>query len=65
MHAGDALVSDTSSLERKVTHRATGIQHAVKFLDLGLFETEESLEQLRQEIFIMCQSDHPSVVHLE
>jgi len=32
---------------------------------LGLLETDESLEQLRQEIFIMCQLDHPNIVRLE
>ena len=58
-------MTGVSGLVRKVTHRATGIQYAVKCLDLGLLETEESLEQLRQEIFIMCQLDHPGVVRLE
>ena len=65
VHSGDILGSGVSGLVRKVTHRATGIQYAVKCLDLGLLETEESLEQLRQEIFIMCQLDHPGVVRLE
>jgi len=65
VHTGDILGSGVSGLVRKVTHRATGIQYAVKCLDLGLLETEESLEQLRQEIFIMCQLDHPGVVRLE
>jgi calcium-dependent protein kinase len=34
----------------------------VKCLDLSLLETEESLEQLRDEIAIMCQLDHPNIV---
>merc|ERR1712232_131283 len=38
---------------------------AVKCLDLNLLETEESLEQLRQEIFIMRELDHPNIVRLE
>ena len=65
MNAGDTLGSSLSGLVCKVTHRATGVQHAVKCLYLGLLETEEHLEQLRQEIFIMCQLDHPGIVRLE
>jgi calcium-dependent protein kinase len=48
-----------------VTHKATGVKYAVKCLDLGLVETEEGLQQLREEIFIMCQLDHPNIVRLE
>ena len=65
MNAGDTLGSSLSGLVCKVTHRATGVQHAVKCLCLGLLETEEHLEQLRQEIFIMFQLYHPGVVRLE
>ena len=50
---------------RLVTHKATGVKYAVKCLDLGLVETEEGLHQLREEIFIMCQLDHPNIVRLE
>ena len=38
---------------------------AVKALDLGLLDTEKALAQLRAEIFIMCQLDHPNIVRLE
>ena len=48
-----------------VTHKATKVKYAVKVLDLGLVETEEGLQQLREEIFIMCQLDHPNIVRLE
>jgi calcium-dependent protein kinase len=48
-----------------VTHKATGVQYAVKCLDLGLVGTKEGLAQLREEIFIMCQLDHPNIVRLE
>ena len=34
-------------------------------LDLGLVDTAEGLKQLREEIFIMCQLDHPNIVRLE
>ena len=48
-----------------ITHRATGIKYAVKCLDLGLINTPQSLLQLRNEIFIMCQLDHPNVMRIE
>ncbi len=57
--------SGISGLVRLVTHRATGLKYAVKCLDLGLVDTEEGLQQLREEIYIMCQLDHPNIVRLE
>jgi calcium-dependent protein kinase len=48
-----------------ITHRATGIKYAVKCLDISLINTPESLLQLRNEIFIMCQLDHPNVMRIE
>ena len=65
VHAGEILGSGVSGLVRRVTHVATGIEYAVKCLDLGLLNTEEGLEYLRQEIFIMCQLDHPNILRLE
>jgi len=65
VHDGPVLGSGISGLVRLVTHKATGIKYAVKCLDLGLVETEEQLLQLREEIFIMCQLDHPNIVRLE
>ena len=62
---GAVLGSGVSGLVRLVTHRATGVQYAVKCLDLGLVGTKEGLAQLREEIFIMCQLDHPNIVRLE
>jgi calcium-dependent protein kinase len=37
----------------------------VKILNLGLLESEEVLEALREEIFTMCQLDHPNILRLE
>lgn len=54
-----------SGTVRMITHRATGINYAVKCLDLSLINTPESLLQLRNEIFIMCQLDHPNVMRIE
>jgi len=65
VHNGPVLGSGISGLVRLVTHKATGLKYAVKVLDLGLVDTSEGLRQLREEIFIMCQLDHPNIVRLE
>ena len=65
VHNGPILGSGVSGMVRLVTHKATGLQYAVKCLDLGLVGTKEGLAQLREEIFIMCQLDHPNIVRLE
>ena len=64
VQTGEILGSGISGTVRLCTHRATGIKYAVKCLDLGLIDNPESLEQLRQEIYIMCQLDHPNIVRL-
>jgi hypothetical protein len=61
VHSGPVLGSGISGLVRCVTHKTTGVQYAVKCLDLGLVDTAEGLRQLREEIFIMCQLDHPNI----
>jgi hypothetical protein len=65
IHNGPVLGSGISGLVRLVTHKATGVKYAVKCLDLGLVDSAEGLQQLREEIFIMCQLDHPNIVRLE
>eukprot|EP00559_Dactyliosolen_fragilissimus_P001889 CAMPEP_0184864870 /NCGR_PEP_ID=MMETSP0580-20130426/16155_1 /TAXON_ID=1118495 /ORGANISM="Dactyliosolen fragilissimus" /LENGTH=1062 /DNA_ID=CAMNT_0027363801 /DNA_START=83 /DNA_END=3271 /DNA_ORIENTATION=+ len=65
VHDGNVLGSGVSGLVRLCVHKATGAKYAVKCLDLGLVETEEGLQQLREEIAIMCQLDHPNIVRLE
>lgn len=55
VHSGPVLGSGISGLVRLVTHKATGHKYAVKVLDLGLVDNTEGLQQLREEIFIMCQ----------
>jgi calcium-dependent protein kinase len=59
------LGSGVSGIVRLVTHRETGINYAVKCLDIGLVDSVEGLRQLRNEIFIMCQLDHPNIVRIE
>eukprot|EP00536_Pseudo-nitzschia_multiseries_P003678 jgi/Psemu1/186447/e_gw1.58.97.1 len=65
VHTGPILGSGVSGIVRKVSHKKTGVEYAVKALDLKWVETKEGLEQLREEIFIMCQLDHPNIVRLE
>ncbi len=65
VHDGEILGSGISGVVRLVTHRDTGIKFAVKILDLGLIKSDAVLEQLRDEIFIMLQLDHPHIVRLE
>jgi len=65
VHNGPVLGSGISGLVRLVTHKATGIKYAVKVLDLGLVESSEGLSQLREEILILSQLDHPNIVRLE
>jgi Protein kinase domain len=65
VHSGPVLGSGISGLVRLVTHKATGLKYAVKVLDLRMVVTEDGLRQLREEIFIMCQLDHPNIVRLE
>lgn len=71
VHDGPELGSGISGIVRMVTHKATGIQYAVKKLDLGQAiqgttgDSRGVLQQLRDEIAIMCQLDHPNVVRLE
>jgi calcium-dependent protein kinase len=65
VHTGRVLGSGVSGIVRLVTHKMTGVKYAVKCLDLGLITSAEGLQQLRQEIYIMCQLDHPNIVRLE
>lgn len=65
VHDGPVLGSGISGLVRLATHKATELKYAVKCLDLGLVDNEEGLQQLREEIYIMCQLDHPNIVRLE
>lgn len=65
VHDGTVLGSGISGIVRLVTHNATGLQYAVKCLELQLIETEDDLQQLYEEIYIMCQLDHPNIVRLE
>jgi len=59
------LGSGISGVVRLFTHKTTGVEYGVKSLDLDLVAAEEGRQQLREEITIMCQLDHPNIIHLE
>lgn len=65
VHDGPVLGSGISGIVRLVKHRGTQVEYAVKCLDLALIDSEEGLKQLKEEIYIMCQLDHPNIVRLE
>jgi len=62
---GNILGKGAFGTVRVVTHRTTGVKYAVKCLDIGSIDTVDGLRQLRNEIFIMCQLDHPNIVRIE
>ena len=63
---GEILGTGISGTVRQIIHRTTGIKYAVKCMDLSLIQhTPEALLQLRNEIYIMCQLDHPNVMRIE
>jgi hypothetical protein len=55
VHDGQVLGSGVSGIVRRVTHRATQVDYAVKCLDLALIDSDAGLRQLKEEIYIMCQ----------
>ncbi|CAB9519881.1 MAP kinase-activated protein kinase 2 (Fragment) [Seminavis robusta] len=65
VHDGPYLGDGVAGVVRLVTHRATRVQYACKILDIGLVQTDAVLRQLRDEISIMCQLDHPNIVRIE
>ena len=65
VHDGPVLGSGAIGLVRLAEHKSTGIKYAVKCIDLGMLDGKEGLERLREEVFIMCQLDHPNIVRLE
>ena len=65
VHDGPLLGEGVAGVVREVTHKDTGVHFAVKILNLGLLENDAVLECLREEIFTMCQLDHPNILRLE
>jgi len=65
VHDGMILGSGISGLVRLCKHKVTGVKYATKCLDLKLVKNEDQMIQLREEIAIMCQLDHPNIIRLE
>lgn len=65
VHDGLVLGSGVTGIVRKAKHRKTGVEYAVKCLDLGLIADKRMLKFLKDEVEIMCQLDHPNIVRLE
>jgi calcium-dependent protein kinase len=65
VHDGKVLGEGVSGKVRLVTHKATGHKFAVKCLELRFIDSVQGLRQLREEIAIMCELDHPNIVRLE
>jgi len=64
VHDGFVLGTGVSGIARVVTHKVTGVEYAVKCIDLSIVG-EEQMKKFREEIYIMCQLDHPNVIRLE
>ena len=65
IHDGQVLGEGADGIVRKCRHRATGLEFAAKCLNIGMIADDDVIETLREEIFIMCQSDHPDIIRLE
>jgi calcium-dependent protein kinase len=65
VHDGDVLGVGVTGNVRLITHKDTGIQRALKRLDLGHLRNSHDLDILLDEVKIMCALDHPNIVCLE
>ena len=65
VHDGGILGEGITGSVRLITHKKTGIQLAVKRLDLVRVADDIHLDRLLDEIKIMCALDHPNIVCLE
>lgn len=66
VHDGGVLGEGITGAVRLITHKKTGIQLAVKRLDLvRVADDGIHLDRLLDEIKIMCALDHPNIVCLE
>lgn len=65
VHDGLVLGYGIGGLVRMITHRETGATYALKTLSLSQIETRTGLQQLRDEVAILMEIDHPNIVKLE
>eukprot|EP00339_Tiarina_fusa_P014496 CAMPEP_0117042488 /NCGR_PEP_ID=MMETSP0472-20121206/29585_1 /TAXON_ID=693140 ORGANISM="Tiarina fusus, Strain LIS" /NCGR_SAMPLE_ID=MMETSP0472 /ASSEMBLY_ACC=CAM_ASM_000603 /LENGTH=423 /DNA_ID=CAMNT_0004753741 /DNA_START=78 /DNA_END=1349 /DNA_ORIENTATION=+ len=71
---GPDLGEGSSGVVRRVKNRKTGLDYAAKCFDLSVVSEDlggrkkhinQWIEALHEEIFSMCELDHPGIVHLE
>lgn len=65
VHDGRVLGTGITGDVRLITRKDTGIQRALKRLDLSDLRNKEDLNTLLEEVKIMCALDHPNIVCLE
>jgi calcium-dependent protein kinase len=65
VHNGRVLGTGAAGLVRRVTHRKTGVDYAVKIVDLSKYTTEKRLTQLKTEVRIGSQVNHTNIIRLE
>jgi len=62
---GKVLGYGITGLVRLVKHKETGAEYAVKTLSINRIETAFGLAQLKDELAILMEIDHPNIVKLE
>lgn len=65
MTDGKVLGYGITGLVRLVKHKETGAEYAVKTLSINRIETAFGLAQLKDELAILMEIDHPNIVKLE
>ena len=65
VHDGPVLGTGVSGMVRRVTRRETGVEYAVKIIDLSRYNTEKRIEQLKNEVCISAEVNHPNIIHLK
>jgi len=61
---GDVLGTGISGVVRTVKHKTTGEVFAMKTLHLKQIKDPEKLEELKNEVKIMAELDHPNIIRL-
>jgi len=62
---GKVLGYGITGLVRMVKHKETGAEYAVKTLSINRIETAFGLAQLKDDLAILMEIDHPNIVKLE
>jgi len=65
VHDGPVLGTGVAGIVRRCIHKESEVEFAVKCLNIELVVHDQGVEQVRDEIYIMCQLDHPNIVRLE